>query len=122
MRIHHIAMRTTRIDALERFYVGVLGLKAVRRDGERSVWLSAGDALVMLERAEDGEPAVPRGSMELVAFAVDASEMPERRRVLARAGIVVEARTAFTIYFRDPDGRRVALSHYAMEAETTARG
>jgi hypothetical protein len=31
---------------------------------------------------------------------------------LAAAGVAVEAQTEFTLYFRDPDGRRVALSAY----------
>ena len=31
---------------------------------------------------------------------------------LASSGIAIEARTEFTLYFRDPDGRRIGLSHY----------
>jgi glyoxylase I family protein len=107
VRIHHVALRTTDLPRLERFYGDVLGFAVLRRDEARgSVWLEAGDAVLMLERAGPGEPAVPPGSMELVAFAVDDKE-PWRARVAA------EAETAHTLYFRDPDGRRVAVSSYA---------
>lgn len=108
MRIHHVALRTADLPRLERFYCGVLGLAVLRRDDARgSVWLEAGGAVLMLERAEPGEPAVPEGSKELVAFAVDDKE-PWRARV------AVEAETAHTLYFRDPDGRRVAVSSYVL--------
>ncbi len=60
----------------------------------------------MLERAGDGEPRVPAGTMDLVAFAVEDKEA-------WRGRIAVEAETEHTLYFRDPDGRRVAVSSYA---------
>ncbi len=105
--IHHLAFRTADLARLERFYVDVLGL-AVARRSERSVWLEAGGTILMLERAEADEPAVPPGTMELVAFVASAA-MKER---LAAAGVPVEARTAYSLYFRDPDGRRLGISSY----------
>ena len=100
-------MRTRDVERLERFYAGVLGLPVVKRDDARgSVWLDAGGTMLMVERASEGEPAVSPASLELVAFAVPSIE-PWRARV------AVEAQTAHTLYFRDPDGRRVAVSDYA---------
>jgi len=102
-------MRTSDVPRLERFYVDVVGLAVARRDDARgSVWLKAGSAVIMLEPAEPGEPAILRGSQELLAFAVDDKE-PWRTRV------AVEAETAQTLYFRDPDGRRLAVSAYVLE-------
>ena len=111
MRVHHLAFRTGDLGLLERFYVGALGLAVVRRQ-ERSVWLDAGGTIIMLEMRDEGEAAHPAGSMELVAFAVasDARALAVDR--LARAGVGVEASTEFTLYVRDPDGRRVGLSSY----------
>lgn len=106
MKIHHIALRTTRRRALERFYGELLGLRTMRKT-KRSTWLDAGGTVLMIERRARGEPAVPRGSLELVAFGVS-----EREHVKLRKKISVEAETEFTSYFRDPDGRRVALSHF----------
>jgi catechol 2,3-dioxygenase-like lactoylglutathione lyase family enzyme len=102
-------MRTRDVERLERFYTGVLGLSVVRRDDARqSVWLDAGGTMLMIERASEGEPAISPGSLELVAFAVATIEP-------WRALLAVEAETAHTLYFRDPDGRRVAVSDYAFE-------
>ena len=97
MRIHHVALRTRDLARLERFYVETLGFVVTRRQ-EHSVWLAAGDAILMLERADEGEPAVPAGSKELVAFAIVRDEYAKYTHLVA-----VEARTASTIYFRDPD-------------------
>ena len=72
MQIHHVAFRTTDLRRLERYYVERLGFTVRSRDDARgSVWLNAGGAVLMLERAEPGEPAIARGSGELLAFAVD---------------------------------------------------
>jgi catechol 2,3-dioxygenase-like lactoylglutathione lyase family enzyme len=108
MRIHHVAMRTADIARLERFYVETLGLRVVRRDAARgSVWLDAAGAVLMLERAGPDEPAIPAGTRELVAFGVEDKEV-------WRARVAVEAETAHTLYFRDPDGRRLAVSSYPL--------
>jgi catechol 2,3-dioxygenase-like lactoylglutathione lyase family enzyme len=106
VRIHHVALRTRDLARLDRFYATVLGLRVVRRDDARgSVWLDAGGTVLMLERAGADEPVVPAGTMDLVAFAVDDKETWRNR-------VAVEAETEHTLYFRDPDGRRVAVSSY----------
>jgi len=104
-------MRTPDVVRLERFYAGVLGLAVLRRDDARgSVWLDAAGSIVMLERADAGEPGPPAGSRDLVAFAVDDKEAWRER--LGLAGVTIEAETVYTLYFRDPDSRRVAVSAY----------
>jgi catechol 2,3-dioxygenase-like lactoylglutathione lyase family enzyme len=106
VRIHHVALRTRDLARLEHFYAVVLGLRVIRRDDARgSVWLEAGATVLMLERRGADEPDVPAGTMDLVAFAVD-------ERETWRARVSVEAETEHTLYFRDPDGRRVAVSSY----------
>ncbi len=110
-------MRTHRLEALSAFYVAQVGMTVVKTDGARSVWLALAPrgAVLMIERAAPGEPSIPTGSMELVAFAVDAAEKARRRRALESAGVSIESETAHTIYFPDPDGRRVALSDYDLD-------
>jgi catechol 2,3-dioxygenase-like lactoylglutathione lyase family enzyme len=112
MRVHHLAFRTANLDRLERFYVDALGLAVVRRDEARSVWLDAGGALVMLEMRGHDEPAPPSGSKELVAFTVDPGSRAVLVDRLERARVEIEATTEFTLYVRDPDGRRIGLSSY----------
>jgi catechol 2,3-dioxygenase-like lactoylglutathione lyase family enzyme len=112
VRIHHLAFRTTDVPRLERFYTGVLGLEVLRRDGSRSVWLDAGGAIVMLERRGDGEPAIDPASMEVTCFAMSPHDARARLARLAAANVVIEGLTSSSLYFRDPDGRRIGLSTY----------
>jgi catechol 2,3-dioxygenase-like lactoylglutathione lyase family enzyme len=116
LRIHHLALRARDPGATERFYVSVLGLRVVRRDDARgSVWLDAEGVIVMVERAEEGEPHVGPGSKDLVAFGVD--ELSSWRRRLGEAGVAIEGETPHTLYFRDPDGRRVGVSIHPLVAD-----
>jgi catechol-2,3-dioxygenase len=112
MRVHHLALRTLDLDRLERFYTQALGLAVVRRNEARSVWLDAGGTIVMLELRAEGEPGPTKGSLDLVAFAVARDSRAECMVRLAQAGVAVEASTDFTLYVRDPEGRRIGLSSY----------
>jgi catechol 2,3-dioxygenase-like lactoylglutathione lyase family enzyme len=109
VQIHHVAFRTSDLPRLERYYVSALGFAVVLRNEARGcVWLKAGGAVLMLEIAEPGEPAIPSGSGELLAFAVDDKETWRER-------VTVDAETLHTLYFRDPDGRRLAVSSYPFD-------
>ncbi len=112
MRVHHLAFRTHDLARLELFYAQALGLVVLRRDAERSVWLDAGGSVLMLERAEPGEAAGKAGEMDLVAFEVSPDQRAFYMDTLTRARVPVEGSTDFTLYFRDPDGRRIGLSSY----------
>ncbi len=114
MRLHHLALRTPDLVRLRAFYEGVLGLPVVRETPPRSVWLEAGGAVVMLEASEPGEPGIPSLSREFVAFAIEPGARAAWEARLARAGVAVEARTDHTLYFRDPDGRRVGVSSHPL--------
>ena len=115
MHVHHLAFRTSDVARLERFYRELLGLRPVARpagSSGASAWLAAGSALVMIEPRGDSEPSVPQGTRELVAFSILPIDRAPFELRLAAAGVAVEARTDFTLYFRDPDGRRLAVSHF----------
>lgn len=109
MRIHHVALRVRDLESSRNFYSGLLGLSEMRRDGSRSVWLRAGDAVLMLERTLRGGGA-HEGSGHVLALAAEALDPWEER--LTEAGISIDDRTAHTLFVRDPDGHRVALSVY----------
>ncbi|MFO0647097.1 MAG: VOC family protein [Polyangiales bacterium] len=112
--LHHVALRTRDVAALTHFYRSLLGLTIVREQAGYSVWLSLGDAVLMIERRADGEPEIPAGSMELTAFSVTSEGRDRVREWLRARGVAIESETAFTTYFRDPDGRRVGVSTYAL--------
>lgn len=110
-RVHHLALRVADCTRAAAFYSGVLGFPEIRRfeqdGGVRSVWLRAGDAILMLEAALRGAGA-DAGSGHVLAFAVAALPAWEER--LAADGIGIDDRTAHTLYLRDPDGHRVGLT------------
>jgi catechol 2,3-dioxygenase-like lactoylglutathione lyase family enzyme len=109
--IHHLALRVRDPGRSAAFYSGLLGLPELRRCEEagalRSVWLGAGETVLMLERRLRGRGA-EEGSGHLLAIAV--RDLPAWERRLAAAGVPVDDRTEHTIYLRDPDGHRVGLS------------
>ncbi len=112
MRVHHLAFRTGDLARLEHFYVHAVGLTVVRRTECRSVWLDAGGSLVMLELADSGEPSPASGAMDLVAFEIARNTRAFYTDKLAKAGVALEGSTDFTLYVRDPDGRRIGLSSF----------
>lgn len=71
----------------------------------------------MLEQREANEPALATGSLELACFAITPDEHTALAARLDAAGVTLEGATAYSIYFRDPDGRRVGLSSYPVERE-----
>jgi glyoxylase I family protein len=112
-RIHHLAIRVADPVASLAFYSGVLGLPEVRRaqeDGRvRSIWVRAGDAVLMLEREiKGGGPGA--GSGHVLVLEVD--DLDDWAGILELAGRSPIARTESTLYVADPDGHRVGLSVY----------
>jgi catechol 2,3-dioxygenase-like lactoylglutathione lyase family enzyme len=113
-RIHHLALRTRDVEGLVRFYREWFGLEVVRDQSPRAQWLGLGEgAVLMIEAAEPGEPAIAAGSRELIAFHTDSQALADLRARLVAEGRL-EAETAYTVYFRDPDGRRVGASCYPL--------
>jgi len=112
-RLHHLALRTPDVPRLVAFYREWFGFVVARESLPRAVWLALEPgAVLMIERASPDEPAVPLASLELAAFAVSAHERAVLREKLVHAN-KLEAETQHTLYFRDPDGRRVGASSYA---------
>jgi glyoxylase I family protein len=136
--IHHLAIKVRDLAASEHFYVGVLGLKVVRRwpapgGGDRSVWLHAGgdgagaeaEAFLALERVAhevpvdtqvaggDEAPTRPeRAGHHLLALRIRHDERSIWEARLVAGGATISHRTPHTIYFADPEGNRLGLSHH----------
>jgi catechol 2,3-dioxygenase-like lactoylglutathione lyase family enzyme len=109
------------LDALERFYVDVLGLTRVAATPGRNVVLRCGaSALILFDPAASGTPGgmfPPHGARGggHVAFVVPDAELPAWRARLAAHGIAVEGETAWpeggvSLYVRDPAGTLVELA------------
>lgn len=126
---HHLAIQVRSLEKTAEFYRQVLGLTELARhrrpDGSvRAIWLSVGGAggFLALEEVTGEVVAEPfrhqRPGLLLVALRVAAADRPGVLATLAKHGVRVEHETAWTIYFMDPEGNRVALSHHPEDAPT----
>ena len=114
LSLHHIALRTRDVSGLARFYREVFELTVAREQPGYSVWLALDGAVLMIEARAPGEPDVPPNSMDLTALRVTPDGRERVRETLRQMGVSLEGETAYTTYFRDPDGRRVGVSTYAL--------
>lgn len=101
------------------FYRDVLGLAELQRhrqdDGSlRSVWLDLGGAILMVERTTRSRARVEGvdAGPFLIALRVEPGERAELEARLEAAGAAVESRSEYSSYARDPEGNRIAISHY----------
>ena len=119
--LHHLAITAgdAGVEAVARFWREVAGLEELtvfrRDDGSvRSVWLAlepGGGAASGFLAVEAHDPKRPLGPA-MVALRI-AKE--DRERVLAELkarNVTVEHQSRWTVYFHDPAGNRVGLSHH----------
>ena len=128
LALHHVAIQCADLARCERFYREVLGLPVLRRwpregGGDRSVWLSTGEdgaGFLALERADEVPAQRPwrdgKPGFHLVALRIPASERSAWEARLRSAEVPVVHRTHWTIYFHDPEGNRIGLTHYPQDA------
>ena len=121
MKIHHIALASRNPAELAQFYIKILGLKELRKREENgrvvSIWLDLEDSILMLEQSmdtqKDENPFEEKNpGFHLLALKISLNETEAWLSKLKANGIAVEHRSDFTIYFRDPEGNRIGLSHY----------
>jgi catechol 2,3-dioxygenase-like lactoylglutathione lyase family enzyme len=128
--VHHLAVLARDVERVTAFYREVLGLRELQRhlhpDGTlRSTWLQLGEgpAFLAVEQATPGEP--PGAQMSpgwfLLALSIPAAERTHWLDRLAARGVEVEKQSRWTVYFRDVEGNRVALSHHPDDPPVTER-
>jgi len=117
--VHHLALGARDVHRVAAFYSSQLGLPEVQRNLDesgrlRSIWLSLGDTLFMVERTTRHRESVVGvdAGLFLIAFRVDAATRAEIEQRLTSLGHPVESRSEHTSYFRDPEGNRFAVSQY----------
>jgi catechol 2,3-dioxygenase-like lactoylglutathione lyase family enzyme len=123
LSVHHLAIQCADLGRCEAFYREVLGLPVLRRwpregGGDRSVWLSLGEGggFLALERADEAPTPAPwrdgKAGLHLIALRIAPSERRGWEDRLEAAGVLVVHRTRWSIYFHDPEGNRIGLSHH----------
>jgi catechol 2,3-dioxygenase-like lactoylglutathione lyase family enzyme len=119
---HHLAIQVRDVEKVTSFYRDVLGFPEMKRhlreDGSlRSVWVGVpgGGFLALEEVTGEPEPGPfrhERPGLFLLAFRITKAGRARAVETLARAGVALEHETRWTVYVRDPEGNRVALSHH----------
>lgn len=119
--LHHLALGARDVEKVAQFYRDVLGLPETARHHDdagalRSIWLDLGGAVLMIERTTEPPRRVEGvGSGPfLIAVTVSPDARAELERALADAGAPIETRSEHSSYTRDPEGNRVAISHYPL--------
>ena len=123
---HHLAIQVRQLESTARFYRELLGLpemaRHVRDDGTlRSIWLALPEgAFLALEEVRGGaaveERPADRPGFHVVALRIDRADRGPVLAALAAAGVRIERQTRWTVFFRDHEGNRVALSHHPADA------
>lgn len=112
LSLHHLALRTSDLAGLCEFYSNLFELPVVREALPRSVWLGlGGGAVLMLEARAAGEPTPSPSSMEVLVLVTDEAGRIEFRDRCQALGCY-DGETEFTVYARDPEGRRIGVSCY----------
>ena len=119
---HHLAIQVRDVEKVTAFYRDVLGFAELKRhhrpDGSlRSIWVGVpgGGFLALEEVSGEPEPGPfrnERPGLFLLAFRIAKAGRAGAVAALARAGVPLEHETRWTVYVRDPEGNRVALSHH----------
>ena len=122
---HHLAIQVRSLETVAAFYREVLGLpelaRHLRPDATlRSIWMGLPGGFLALEESEGEVSAEPfrtdTPGLLLVALRIAASARPSVLAELRTKGVEVVHQTRWTLYLRDPEGNRVALSHHPEDA------
>jgi glyoxylase I family protein len=111
MIIHHVAFRCSNPTAMSKFYAD-LGFGDIEPQPHGSYWIRAERTILMFEQRGEGEPRTEPETLELLCFAIAPEAREQARTRIVAAGSQVESETSYTLYFRDPEGRRLGFSHY----------
>ena len=127
--LHHVAIGAYDIEVMARFYRVYFQLEESDRHQDengdcRSIWLSAGQTTLMMERIGSLPSPAPlmRQGAFLLAFSMEPDEREAMKVRLTTAGVFIESESACSMYFRDPEGNRVAVTHYPHEPSATEKG
>jgi glyoxylase I family protein len=115
--VHHLAVLVSDLDRAETFYCNVLGLPLKQRWTDdhgrpRSFWVHLTHGTFLAIERSDARPKEADRGWHCVALGIEPAERSTWREKLKAAGITLERESDFTMYFRDPDGNLLGLSHY----------
>lgn len=111
--IDHVEVFVRDLDTAARWYEQALGLKEIVRWDPEPVMIGAGGNKLALFRG--GRPSSP-GGWRRVAWRTGRAGFEAAQQHLRSLGIAfqgpVDHQTAWSIYFRDPDGNPLEITYY----------
>lgn len=118
MKLHHLALQVTDIEACEKFYRDVLQLSFLEYKYDaagkiRSAWFDLEGSILMLEKVEVKSDDT---TLNALAFSITPTERETWKKKLTSAKIELDHESKYSLYFRDPAENQLALSHYPHEA------
>lgn len=117
--LRHVALRVRDLDACERFYTHIIGMRVEWRPDADNLYLTGGDDNLALHRVADDLGPDERQHLDHIGFVVGRSEQVDAWHEFLKANdvpIVKPPRThrdgARSLYCRDPDGNTVQLIYH----------
>ncbi|MCB1172675.1 MAG: VOC family protein [Leptospiraceae bacterium] len=124
--INHMAIASPDPQALARFYTEILQLERIVLDPDAaSVWLRAGTSILMIEDLSGSSRFTPAHPVNMATkyhdrqpgfhaliFAIEVDTFKSWKKRIESAGVQIEAHSAYSLYFRDPEKNRIGLSTY----------
>ena len=130
--LHHVAIKTSDLDATERFYVDVLGMEKVDRPDFDfpGAWLQMGDTMFHLMAGyagKDEQGNSPTGSAAVDHLAIRAEGFDEMRQRVINAGLSyrdneISVFKLWQLFVDDPNGVRIELNFDASQEPQGSRG
>lgn len=127
-QIDHVEVFVRDLEASARWYAEVLGLEVIHRWDPEPIFLGVGGTALALFKSESTPPgnrAVPDTPCEeprwhRVAWRTDKDGFDAAQRHLRSLGIAfrgpIDHDIAWSIYFADPDGNRLEITHCTEKA------
>lgn len=126
LRAHHVAIVVRDVQACAQFYRVVLGLEPLPAPRAGVSWFRLGDVILMIEPltdagsegslgTADANPGT-RPGLHLLSLAIHVHERATWEARLSTHGVAITQRSDYSLYFRDPENNRLALSHYPDKA------
>src|SRR5436190_13159357 len=121
--LRHLALNVRDLEAMQRFYVDLLGFAVEWQPDADNIYLSSGiDNLALHHAADAADPELADfggGSLDHLGLIVRSAEDVDRwAAFLEGHGVKMDAKPkthrdgARSCYFRDPDGNRVQIIHH----------
>ena len=121
--LRHLALNVRDLDAMQRFYVDLLGFAVEWQPDADNVYLTSGIDNLALHRSDaagDGDvEEAGAGALDHLGLIVRVAEDVDRwAAFLEGQGVTLDAQPkthrdgARSCYFRDPDGNRIQIIHH----------